>query len=675
MAEIKLTINGRVRNVNLTRIDWTEAQRLNGLYGSTPLPSDALESVTDCIMQSTVDAAAKPSGDADDAFYIFRTSHGSNSLLSGLVPLADQLGTRVLYYGARQKTGDSIMSFFHPAEQQAPANADLDLHNPEQVIYSSIALTPGSAVPVIQNMIYKTGADTSGLLACYNSAAVIQTDAGGLFGASMCQNAAGENAVILWSFGRYGYRITPNYAARGNYWYEWGGSTFWYPSINGHAMLSGVPLNGDGYNATVSAPYIETEDDVQIDDCISAEMIYTEIGGKPYLGLAACKWLNGAVIQLDVALLPGWFWGDYQTPPSENPADIDQYHGYDAAPEKTSGTYSYTMADITLPTNPQPFSGMTATEHGLHVYSISQSDYNEILGSLWGDGGLAESIWRKFRNYKFNPVAGVIACHKMPSELMPTSTAIVQVKAAGCPLMSISSAHDITSKAYIDGSSRTLRIPKYFSSHLNYDPYSSIQMFLPFCGWMIIPADRVVGGSISVQYRADVVTGNVCAFIRCFDGDGKNTACYQMTGNAALSVPVTGNDNGVGTVLGAVTASAGLAAAALTGGIGGAALIAGAAGAGLATQTARNAIQTGTQYSGNVAALGCLQPFVLITLPVEHTSEEYRELHGLPSGIGLTVGQLSGTGYTEMAEFHADFECMETEQAEIERIMKEGVIL
>ena len=406
-----------------------------------------------------------------------------------------------------------------------------------------------------------------------------------------------------------------------------------------------------------------------------AQCVYTEISGYPHIAMCAISVdSTGKAQRLSGVFIPAWFWGEYQAPMSTDPADIPQYHGFDAEPEKTSGTYSYTMSDITLPTNPQPFSGMAATAHGLHVYSISQSDYNEILGSLWGDGGLAESLWRKFRNYKFNPIAGVIACHKMPSELMPTSTAIVQVKAAGCPLMSISSAHDITSKAYIDGSSRTLSIPKYFSSHLNYDPYSSIQMFLPFCGWMSIPADRVVGGSISVQYRADVVTGNVCAFIRCFDGDGKNTACYQMTGNAALSIPVTGNDNGVGAVLGAVTASAGLAAAALTG-VGGAALIAGAAGAGLATQTARSAMQTGTQYSGNVAALGCLQPFVLITLPVEHTSEEYRELHGLPSGIGLTVGQLAGTGYTEMSEFHADFECMETEQAEIERIMKEGVIL
>lgn len=670
MAEIRLTINGQIRNVNLMKMIWTEAERINTQYGSVKQPEDIISSVYNCIMESTVDAAALPAADADDRFIVFRTQHVSNSLLSGIKPLADQRGTRVLYYGAQQKTGDSVPSFYGTPLEPVPTSTVLDLHDPSQVIYNRCDFT---ADPLYYNqkMLYETGADVSGVKVCYNASAFIQTDTGGTFGASMCQGSDGSNTILVWSFGCYRYRDPFSYTQRGNYWYEW---RDWYPAMNGHSILSGVPGDGNSYNALASVPFITTDNDIQLDDRISAEMVYTEIDGKPYLGLAACKWDNGTIAEMDVTLLPAWFWGDYQTP-QDDPSEIPQYHGYDAEPEKESGTYSYQMSDITLPTNPQPYSSMVATEHGLHVYSISHADYDEILGSLWGDGGLAESLWRKFRNYKFNPIAGVLACHIMPSELMPTSTAIVQVKAAGCPLMSISSAHDITAKAYIDGNVRTLSIPKYFSSHLNYDPYSSVQLFLPFCGWMSIPADRVVGGSLSLQYRADVVTGNVCAIVRCYDSNGRNTATYQATGNAALSIPITGNDNGVGTIIGAVTASAGLAAGAIAG-VGAAALVAGAAGAGLATQTARSAMQTGTQYSGNVAALGVLQPYVLITLPVEHTSAEFRALHGLPSGLGMMVGQLAGSGYTEMSEFHAEIDCISAEeQQEIENLMMGGVIL
>lgn len=665
-----MIINGRERNCNLSYIDWTTAQAINTANSGKTDIGDLIFTQTDCLCTGTLQNT--PAG-YDNTFYIFKTLHARPSLFSGVTPLSQQLGTRPLYYGARQKTGDSMRDYFKPLstfDLNPPATGTtLDVTDPDQLIFSALSDSPA---PYDQTNVYKTSNNAAIVAAYkvnYNAIAYMQTVNGGLFGASMCRGFNSQNCVLIHSFGAFRYlnALGDGFAHDGNEAY--GGKPY-QPMFDGQAIIP-YPSNEVSYNA--SAHGSGFTDDKLTDD-VSAEFVYTSISGNGYIGLAACKWDHDNISEIQVTLLPEWFFGGYQ-PPSPDPSDIPQYHGFDAQPDRTSGTYSYTMSDITLPTNPQPFSGMTATEHGLHVYSISQSDYNEILGSLWGDGGLAESLWRKFRNYKFNPIAGVIACHKMPSELMPTSTAIVQVKAAGCPLMSISSAHDITSKAYIDGSSRTISIPKYFSSHLNYDPYSSVQLFLPFCGWMSIPADRVVGGSISVQYRADVVTGNVCAFIRCFDGDGKNTACYQMTGNAALSIPVTGNDNGVGTVLGAVTASAGIAAAALTGGVGGAALIAGAAGAGLATQTARNALQTGTQYSGNVAALGCLQPFVLITLPVEHTSEEYRELHGLPSGIGLTVGQLAGTGYTEMSEFHADFECTESEQAEIERMMKEGVIL
>lgn len=672
MAEIRLTINGRLRNVNVSRLDWDKAQSLNSIYGSTPDGSTDLYGYTDCIMQSSLNSLACPTG-ADTDFYIFRSTHSNGLLVSDTVPPADQLGTRVVYYGARQKTGDSMLDFFDlwsdVGADPAPASTDLDITDPDQLIYSS-AFIAGNGV-FSQSNIWRTGADISGYRVNYNAQAFIKTDTGGTFGVSLCNSAAGGTNVIVWSFGYYTYRDNSgSIGERGNYWY---GDFGWYPKYQGTYILNGVPNNGSGYNAMKQTPFADGL--TTLSDDITAEIVYTEINGKPYLGCAACKWSQGVVTEIDVALLPAWFWGDYQIP--SDPADTPQYHGFDAVPERTSGTYSYTMSDIDLPTASQPFSAVAADSAGLHVYRISTASYNGIQETLWGSGNLSKSLWNRFQNYKFNPVAGILGCHILPSDLMPSPPdGFVQPRAAGAPLLSTSDVKYLNGTTTVTETARTVSVPLYFSSHLNWDPYTAVQLFLPFCGWCNIPADRCRGGSISIQYRCDIITGNVVCFIRCLDADGKNTYSTQVSGNAAIEVPITGNDNGTGSILGAITAAAGVAVAGATGVGGAAALIGGAAGAGLAVNTARHNIQTATTYSGNVAALGALTPYLLITMPIEHTSEEWRQLHGLPSGIGLTVSDLVGTGYTELQEFHAEIDCISAEeQQEIENLMMNGVIL
>ena len=683
MAQIRLKINGRDRNVNLAKMDWAKAERLNTEYGTTPTDSDNINSVYDCIMQTTLNGAAVPTG-ADNKMYIFRSTHSSGSLISDLVPLREQLGTRVVYFGARQKTGDDMVEFFDsPASlgiDDAPASTDLDLHDPEQIVYSQVS----GLSPYTQAMVWRTGPDTSALLANMNAAAYIETTTGGKFGVSLCSNVTSAGtSVIVWSFGKSSYHDNSgSYSVRGNYWSGWGSTIGWYPSFGGVDVLTGVPFINCWSATAMNNSFGDNGHTLQ--DDISAEMIYTEINGKPYLGMAACKWTGDFITEVDVVFLPAWFWGQYEEP--TDPSDIPQYHGFDGTPQRQSGSYSYTPNDIEMASTPvQPVSGVSDTDFGLHVYRISDADYANIQSTLWGKGSLADALWNRWNNYKFNPVAGVLGCHVLPKAFMPdvTGMSYSQPRAAGGALETTGQAYHVNGQTTITATAASVSMPEYFSSHLNWDPYTSVQLFLPFCGWISIPADRCIDtkedgstGSISIQYRCDIITGNVCCFVRCFNADGVNTFSTQVTGNAALSVPITGNDNGTGQILGAITAAAGVAVGALTGGIGTAAMVAGAAGAGLAVNTAKHTLQNGSTYSGNVASLGCLQPYLLITMPIEHTSEQWRYLHGLPSGLGLTVGDLTGTGYTELSEFHAEIDCISPEeQQEIENLMMGGVIL
>lgn len=409
-----------------------------------------------------------------------------------------------------------------------------------------------------------------------------------------------------------------------------------------------------------------------------AQCVYTAISGYPYIAMCAIAVdSTGKAQRLSGVFIPGWFWGEYQTPASVDPAQISQYWGFDAEPNRESGSYSYTAEAVDFPTAVQPYSGIASDGHGLHVYKMTGTEYAEVLATLWGDGTFSQAIWRKFQNYKSNPIAAICACHKLPGSLMPALSTQVQIRAAGCALTAAAGAYYANSKTTVDETARTLNVGKFFTSFLNWEPYTSCDLFLPFVGWTKIPADRVMGGSLTIKYRCDIITGNVSVLVRCFsgaNGTGTNTATYQHTGNAALSVPISGNDNGTGKMLGAIAAGIGVAAAGIASG-GSAALAAAGAGAGLGAATAKNTLQTASDYSGNAASIGVLTPFLIITMPIEYTSKEFRDLHGTASGIGVTVGQLEGTGYTEFSQYQCDFECTEAEAREIEDIMKSGVIL
>lgn len=672
MAEIRLTINGRLRNVNLARLDWTEAGTINSEKGGVTTLGDLIFDRSNALCSGTLQNV--PSGE-DDAFYIFKTEYATGRLVSGLEPLAEQKGGRVLYFGANQKTGDTLRDFFRLAsffDDPPNPNTQIDIEATPQ--YTDLRGAFGSFP------LRATGADVSNVYACYNAVAWIQTEYGGSFGASLCTASdSARNAVLVHSYGTWKYyeeygAFPPDLAPHGNQAFR--GKPYG-PRFLGNSVIP-YPSNEVSYNAAVASSGVYTGTSPTLTDDLSAEMMYTEIGGKPYLGLAACRWANGErIAALEITFLPAWFWGGFEVPDGVNPAQISQYWGFDAEPNRESGSYSYTAETVDFPTAVQPYSGIASDGHGLHVYKMTGAEYDEVLSTLWGDGTFAQAIWRKFQNYKSNPIAAICACHKLPGSLMPTLTTQVQIRAAGCALTAAAGAYYANSKTTVDETARVLNVGKFFTSFLNWDPYTSCDLFLPFVGWTKIPADRIMGGSLTIKYRCDIITGNVSVLVRCFsgaNGTGTNTATYQHTGNAALSVPISGNDNGTGKMLGAIAAGIGVAAAGIASG-GSAALAAAGAGAGLGAATAKNTLQTASDYSGNAASIGILTPFLIITMPIEYTSKEFRDLHGTASGIGVTVGQLEGTGYTEFSQYKCDFECTEAEAREIEDIMKSGVIL
>ena len=72
---------------------------------------------------------------------------------------------------------------------------------------------------------------------------------------------------------------------------------------------------------------------------------------------------------------------------------------------------------------------------------------------------------------------------------------------------------------------------------LDKDPYTTVQVWLPFCGLYPIKSDYVVGNTLSFTYIIDLVTGMCTAIVT----NDRNTL-LNVTGKIGVDYAVTGND-------------------------------------------------------------------------------------------------------------------------------------
>lgn len=223
----------------------------------------------------------------------------------------------------------------------------------------------------------------------------------------------------------------------------------------------------------------------------------------------------------------------------------------------------------------------------------------------------------------------------------------------------------------------TIELPREYHDFRDYEPYTRLNLFLPFVGDVSISTnDCITPHKIHVIYNIDFLSGVACAEV-LVDEDVR----YAYQAAMCAAVPVTSSDASrliasiigaaVGTVGGGVmggivggTAGSRMAARALIGGVSD------------VVMSPINGIQT--QRTGSISAntglLGEMKPYVLVTRPISVVADQYKSLLGQPYQLDGTLG--SQSGFVKVREVHLDgVTATETEKTEIERMLKEGVIL
>ena len=223
-------------------------------------------------------------------------------------------------------------------------------------------------------------------------------------------------------------------------------------------------------------------------------------------------------------------------------------------------------------------------------------------------------------------------------------------------------------------------ISAYYNSYLDYEPYTSISIYLPYIGVRSLDSSRVTGHTLNVGYTFDFNTRQVTAHLG-LDGDGLGdlgNALDSFTGSFGVAFPLSGSQaNQVAlNVLQSTTQLVSSAGA-----------IAGGVATGNVAAVYGGAVNVGKSLLGGQAikpeSLGTLTPtaglyapqipYLIINRPILAEPDGYKEKHGYSSAYAGKVSEFSG--YLECLEvkLNADNTMTETEQNAIISLLKGGI--
>lgn len=219
-----------------------------------------------------------------------------------------------------------------------------------------------------------------------------------------------------------------------------------------------------------------------------------------------------------------------------------------------------------------------------------------------------------------------------------------------------------------------LIVPHKYNSYLDYAPYTRAEIFLPFIGFCPLNINDIMGKAVDVTYNIDLLSGVCTAIVHA-----NAQSLYSYSGNMAMFLPLSaGNWARMLTPIFGMVGGVTSLAAGIGGVMGGAPLLASTSmavrGAESIGNLDGNSVSRSGGISGNAGIMGDYQPFIVVTRPINDKPMTYDNNIGQTYNKSAQLSTLSG--FTVVEEAHIEgMNATDAEKQEIERLLKEGVIL
>lgn len=450
-----------------------------------------------------------------------------------------------------------------------------------------------------------------------------------------------------------------------------------------------------------------------------SEQIYTLVKIQSTTAGQDCEYGSTNISEGFINAIFGDSLPDFNYPPPDNPYEPGGPSG-PTDPDLPPGTFD----DESDPIPDSPLPSLSAANTGFtRIYNPTLSQVQTLARYLWTDESVIQTIWNHIKQFFENPMEAIIGFNLVPVPVPDGGT-------ENFALMYIDTGVSMTVAAnqFVDLDCGTVELKRYYGSALDQSPYTKVSCFLPYIGTVNLNTDEVMGTTLQVKYRVDIVSGSCVAKI-FVDGN----CLYQYSGHCAITIPISSAD--FSSYVSAAISVGKLAAAAITAGAG-AAMAAGVAEASQqtnqvvtttqVTNTARNPstgrqITTGTtttvqtrespadqsstqasfsglspqnvantvgtimsskphiehsgSFSGNSGYLGVRRPFLIIERPNMCMPANYQALNGFPAMITMELSTCKGFTRVQQVQLTGMGRATNPEQAEILELLKSGVIL
>lgn len=340
----------------------------------------------------------------------------------------------------------------------------------------------------------------------------------------------------------------------------------------------------------------------------------------------------------------------------------------DVTPGGSIGGYgTYDDTSDTYPTPPNilndTYKSIFGTGAGLSVYALSNGEYHTFLTNIYNP-----TFFQTWENTIFNPVNGIYSCIRVP--FTQTNLTLENVST-----LSISHTNfDMTTHRIIngfvydeqidDGHTEIYNVNEYFGSYLDYAPYTTAELIIPFYGSISLDINEIMGGSVKITRRCNYLNGDFTVFVQCTNRFGiSNTHTYS--GNAAFTLPIVSGDTGM---LNKMLDGVASVVNGLAGNVGGAIS---------KTWDALNEggnVQETQRFSGGAGWMATRNFYLIIRRVCQSNPENYTKENGRQADEFVKFSDLQG--YTEVSACDLKFPSGKITPAEIEEIdnlLKQGV--
>ena len=326
-----------------------------------------------------------------------------------------------------------------------------------------------------------------------------------------------------------------------------------------------------------------------------------------------------------------------------------------------SGTFDPSGDTIGVPNLPT----ISAIDTGfVSIWRPTKAQLKSLYNYLWSGLDL-----NTFKKIFANPIDTIMGFSIIP--LSPTTGTAKELKVGN-----IGTGITVTpvTEQYYEIDCGTITIPEFFGSYLDYEPYTTIDLYLPYIGSVRISTDDIKrnppnNGTIQLIYHIDILSGSCVVFVVT-----NGTVSYQYNGSILTQLPITGNDftSTINSVLGLTSNIVGGVMSASTGNAAG--VLGNSVNAAHNVTSAKPSINRSGNISGSGGFLGIQKPFLIMNLPKQAIAFAQNTFTGYPAHITNSVKSLSG--YTEFEQIWIEkVPATENELSEIESILTSGVIL